>query len=220
MNDGTLGASTISTVTDITVAGAVTFTNTYSDNQIFKKRIVLNGGGTWTPTAAASSRISVRSGSVFEIPVGQTLTYNSSVSTNFENDAGASVEVKGTLIKKGTGGLSMGSSATSSNILLNNTGSILVEQGVFSINSPYAGAGSIAVASGTTLIITTPAGLNYLNPLFTNNGTVRGTSPLIFNATSPQSLTGNGTIANLTLNNANNLSITGANPHNINLHKW
>ncbi|MEN9609638.1 MAG: hypothetical protein RLZZ628_452 [Bacteroidota bacterium] len=208
MNDGTLGASTISTVTDITVAGAVTFTHTNSDNQIFKKRIVLNGGGTWTATVNNSSRIWVRSGSIFEIPVGKTLTYNSSVSTNFENDEGASVELKGTLIKKGTGGLSMGSSAPSSNILLNNTGSIFVEQGVFSINSPYAGAGSIAVASGATLNISTPSGLNYLSSVFTNNGTVNSTLPLIFNAAIPQMLTGKGKITQLTLNNPNNLSIT------------
>ena len=205
MDGAVMGSSSASSVTNCTVTGFTAFIITISgfDNAILKKKLVMNGGGSWSQ----SGRIIVRDGSIFEIPLNQTFTFNQG-STNFEDfdTAGNSVEVKGTLRKLGTGGLRM-SSTSLGFITLNNTGSILIDAGEFGINSPYSGNGSIAVASGATLTPST-SGLNYQNATFTNNGTIL-TNTLTFNGSTAQTLSGNGSIAKLTINNANGLSISG-----------
>jgi hypothetical protein len=207
LNASSIGSSSASVVTDLTVSGFTTFTisSLYPgfDNQIVKKKLTMNGGGSWSN----SGRVIVRDGSTFEIPVGQTFTFNQGT-TNFEDfsTAGNYVVIKGTLQKLGTGNLRMSSTA-SAVITLNNTGSILVDAGSFEINSPYTGNGSIAVASGATLIPST-SGLNYQNATFNNNGTAN-TNILIFNGSTQQTITGTGSINRLQLNNASGLIITG-----------
>jgi Secretion system C-terminal sorting domain len=195
-SNGSIGVSTSTSVTDVTIAGAATINGNISRNLV-KRKLVLNGGGTWT-----LGSISVSEGGIFEIGAG-TLNYNSSGGYTITDGGGSgnAFNVKGTLTAQ-TSGLTIG-------IPVNNTGTINVSGGNLTINGLYSGVGTISVSASRQLFIGNVAGLNYGNTTLTNNGTI-SSNLLIFNGTTQQTLSGTGSIANLTLNNANGLIISGA----------
>lgn len=196
-SDGDIGVSTSPSVTDVTIGGTTTIDGNIT-RRLVKRKLILNGGGTWT-----LGTINVRQGGIFEIGAGQTLNYNSSGGYEIADGGGSgnAFNVKGTL--------DLQSDGLRIRIPVNNTGAINLSNGnlSFEINSTHSGNGSISVSASRTLTINA-VGLDYGNATFANNGTII-TNALIFNGSTPQTLSGTGSIANLTVNNANGLVISG-----------
>ncbi len=195
---GTIGVTTSPSVTDVTINGAATFSN--SLKTLNKRRLILNAGGSWT-----GGDITIANSGIFELTAGQSLIVNMPGSLILGNGSGTgnTVEIKGTLSKQGAGLLI-------SNTLFNNTGIINIDAGTLAFNTAYSGEGSMSVASGAILNIGISTGLNYLNPIFSHNGSVTGSFPIVFKANIAQLLSGNGTtINNLAIDNTNNLTILG-----------
>jgi hypothetical protein len=203
---GTVGLSTATSVTDLTIAGLATFSGFGFDNQIFKKRVVLNGGGNWI-----YGRMYMGAGSILEVPATKTLTVNLNATSSGVNlEPFGTLDLKGTLRKQGVASLTI-------NAPLVNTGQIIVETGILAINRVpptstfYSGSGSITVNSGATIQTDF---LDYSNPLLTNNGTISYINNYIYtinlNGTTQQTIAGTGSINRLQLNNASGVSITGA----------
>ena len=200
--NGDIGVLTSASVFDVTVGGTVTITHiglAYGHGLI-RRKLIINGGCNWT-----DGSLTFGGGAIFEVPIGQTFTYNQTTGFTISNiDAqSGTLDIKGTLLKQGNFSLGI------NNVTVINSGAINVTGGTLNIfPTNYSGNGSISCSTGATFNNNYSGGLNYSNAAFTNNGTYSG-SALIFNGSTQQTLAGTGTIANLTLNNANNLNITG-----------
>ena len=196
--NGSIGVSTSPSVTDVIIGGTTTIDGNISRNLV-KRKLILNGGGTWT-----LGSISVSEGGILELAAGQTLSYNSTGGYNLTDGDGMgnAFNIKGTL--------ELQSNGFKIRIPVNNTGAINLSNGNlnFENNSTHTGNGSINISATRQLTISNAVGLDYGNATFTNNGTII-TNALIFNGSTPQTLLGDGSIATLTINNPNGLSISG-----------
>jgi hypothetical protein len=177
--------------TNITVSG---LTNITTSGQKFLEnaKLILNGGGNWM-----GGSIALNSVSTLDIPVSKTLVVNNPTVTLIFSATGSgnSLDLKGILRKQGSNQVVI--------TPINNTGDVQIEAGTLSLNG-YSGGGSMTIATNATL---QTSGLNYLNATLTNNGMV--TSQFTFAGTTQQTLAGTGDFVNMTVNNAQDLAITG-----------
>jgi Secretion system C-terminal sorting domain len=193
-SNGTLGNFSNATIPVITVTGLGSLLG--GTKTLSKTKLVLNGGANWTE----GGNISLTNSSIFEI--SQNFNINTSVARTITGTASTLFNVKGTLNKQ------VISQQLSVNAPFKNDGTINIAEGTFAIQNTYSGNGSISVGAGMGLGLSATAGINYTNASFTNNGTVSGNA-LNFTGTTLQTVDGTGSISNLTVNNANNLSVLG-----------
>jgi Secretion system C-terminal sorting domain len=174
---------------------------------ISAKELIMNGGGQFN-----YGGISISNGGKIVNAANQTFTLQPLVSIGgilFLNAGlflGGTLQNDGNLVVNHAVG-TVGNLSFQPNNLINN-GLITVKSGrTFNLNSViYSGTGNIHLEATSNLALTNS--FNFQGITFTNNGTVSNAA-LVFSGSSQQTLAGNGTIHNLTVDNNQNLVITG-----------
>ena len=98
-SNGTIGVLTSPSVLNVTINGVATIDGNI-DRELVKRKLILNGGGTWI-----LGSINLSEGGILEVASGQTLTYNSTGTYSLNNGSGSgnSFELKGNLILQSSG---------------------------------------------------------------------------------------------------------------------
>ncbi|QEY32758.1 hypothetical protein EVJ50_11500 [Synechococcus sp. RSCCF101] len=190
----TFSGGTIAGTGNVTFAGPLAISTSAPS---IDARTVTHTNASGTSSLASGSQLNLNNnasfindtGAVFSFPVSGTATsfldIDAGTASTFTNN--------GTLNKSGTGTLSVFGA-----VALNNQGTINLLEGTFAAGSTFTQAGTVDLATGTTLSASTS---------FTNNGTISGLGTIDLGGTG--TLTNEGTLAPGGTGTAGTLTISG-----------